>query len=246
MNIDQASCAKSYPETIILSELETAISETSNMETRFSPNFDCSVSEMKNSSQILNEVSDSNNYMEKRYTDIKTAEISKLSDTLELLTPKNSSKENDDASNLNIDSSLSAAINTASLLERTRPCYQSNKQSTYVVHRDETRETDSDDKMQITKRSTCSIHSRTTCLKYEQNTTDGDLRIVPMDLKSSSREFKSQADGDVAKDVEEKRGKVTSTRFPGRITLDGLEEQEYAGSVIILNSVMKLNYCYRF
>ncbi|VDK74628.1 unnamed protein product [Onchocerca ochengi] len=229
-DINRTACAKSYPKTTILSELETAIPEISNMETRFSPKFNGSVSQMKKSSQILDEIPDFDN-MKSRYTGIETAEVSKLSDALELLTPKNSSKENDDPSILNTDSSLSSAINTASVLERTRPCYQSisvNKQSIYGIHQDETREIDSDDKLRIAKRSTRSIHNRTTYLKYKQNINDDDLRIVPMDLKSSSRKSKSKLGDDVAKDVEEKRGKVTSTRFPGRITLDGLEEQEYA------------------
>ncbi|MCP9263968.1 hypothetical protein DINM_007321 [Dirofilaria immitis] len=204
---NQVLHAKLYPITIMPSELKTAISEISSKEGRLLPKFDCNVSEVKNSSQTLIKIPECENYTEKRYTGIEAAEIAISNDTSQL---------------------SSVAISTASILERTRPCDQSiniMKQSIWMIHQDELYKVDSDMMHNdITKRSICSINNRTKYL------TNDDLHVIPMDLKSSSCESKLpviETGDDIVKDNKEKRGNVTSTRFPGRITLNKLEEQEY-------------------
>ncbi|KAM3718176.1 Inner centromere protein [Dirofilaria immitis] len=224
---NQVLHAKLYPITIMPSELKTAISEISSKEGRLLPKFDCNVSEVKNSSQTLIKIPECENYTEKRYTGIEAAEIAISNDTSQLFMSKKFSKKIDDANIFDVDRS-SVAISTASILERTRPCDQSiniMKQSIWMIHQDELYKVDSDMMHNdITKRSICSINNRTKYL------TNDDLHVIPMDLKSSSCESKLpviETGDDIVKDNKEKRGNVTSTRFPGRITLNKLEEQEY-------------------
>lgn len=245
---NQVAFTKFDLEKAILSELETAISEQSNMEATFPLKFDYNASKMEDSLQKLTAAHSSNNYMEQNHADTELVEIPKSRDTSQLIVSKNPSKRNDDANILKADNSLSmslTSINTASILELTRPGDRNidvNKRSTYMIHGDEVPKVHSDSMMHesVIKRSTYLTRD----LKYDR--TDDDLHSMSMDLKSSSSQSNwtaVHADSDVVKGAGEKRGKVTSTRFPSRKTLDKLEGQEYARPVInSVNSIVKFVY----
>ncbi|KAL3993781.1 Inner centromere protein ARK binding region family protein [Acanthocheilonema viteae] len=234
-NANQIACTKSDLETAVLSKFETAISEESNMEATQSSKPDSNVSKMEDSLQIITALPNSDMDMEQNHTDIELVDVPKSRHTSHLFTSKNSSKQNDDANIYQVDNSLSTSlisVNTASILERTRPVEKNTditERSTYVFHRGEMRKIDSNNMINegITKRSTYLNRD----LKSERNISDDDLRIMSMDLRSSSScqsKVIRVTNDDVVKikDVEEKHGKVTGTRFPGRKTLEELEERE--------------------
>ncbi|VDM11773.1 unnamed protein product [Wuchereria bancrofti] len=243
IDANQTACIKFSPEIAILSELETAISKEFNTEGMFSSKSNCNTSKMNNSSDTLTAI-------QQRHTGISHIDASKSRDTSQVHTSKNSTRQKDVANTDNANNLLSkssTSLNTASILERTRPGDKSvniTQRSTNAIHRDEI---DNDNNIihhDTTKRSTYFIHD----LKCEQNITtnndnndsnnrnNDDLRVMSMDLKSSSCQSKSTTmhadvdddddDDDKVRRIEEKRGKVTSTRFPGRKTLDELERQE--------------------
>nr|CRZ23581.1 Bm9305 [Brugia malayi] len=245
---NQTACIKSSPEIAILSELETAISKKSNTEEIFPSKFNCNTPRMNNSSDTLTAISSPDKHTKQRHTGISRIDASKSRDTLRVHTSENSTSQKDavDTDANNSLSKRSTSLNTASILERTRPDDKSvdiTQRSTNATHRDKIDSDDNTIHNDITKRSTYFIHD----LKCEQNIissddnndsnsrNNDDLRVMSMDLKSSSCQSKSTTmhadddnddDDDKVKRIEEKRGKVTSTRFPGRKTLDELERQE--------------------
>ncbi|CAG9534245.1 unnamed protein product [Cercopithifilaria johnstoni] len=235
-SVNQIACIKSDLETTILSELKTAISEESNIEATLSSKFDSNVLKIKDSSKTETAILDSDKDMEQNHTGIEFADVLKSCHASQLSTSENSSKQNDDANIHQPDNSLSMSLtsnNTASILERTRPGNKSidfPKRSTCVIHRGEMHEVDDVNVIHKgTKRSTYLIRD----LKYERNITSDDFRVMSMDMRSSSSHQSKTimvhaTDGDVIKGAGEKRGKVTSTRFPGRQTLEKLVEQELA------------------
>uniref|UniRef100_A0A915PU88 Inner centromere protein ARK-binding domain-containing protein n=1 Tax=Setaria digitata TaxID=48799 RepID=A0A915PU88_9BILA len=169
-------------------------------------------------------------------------------------------QSNNDANTVNADNenSLSASlatVSTASVLERTRPCnvgFKANKRSTYVINGDVAAESDRMMCGGKMKRSTYTMPKRMKHLKYESTMIGDDFRVLPMDMKSSTHKSKltvAQTDTDMMKVSVNvaKRGKVTSTRFPGRVTLEKLEGQEYIersmqkSNEIPLNSVNEEN-----
>ncbi|KAK6103959.1 Inner centromere protein ARK binding region family protein [Brugia pahangi] len=210
---------------------------------------------MNNSSDTLTAISSPDKHTKQRHTGISRIDASKSHDTLRVHTSKNSTSQKDvvDTDANNSLSKRSTSLNTASVLERTRPDDKSvdiTQRSTNAIHRDKIDSDDNTIHNDITKRSTYFIHD----LKCEQNIissddnndsnsrNNDDLRVMSMDLKSSSCQSKSTTmhaddddndDDDKVKRIEEKRGKVTSTRFPGRKTLDELERQEICHSAQI-------------
>ncbi|EFO14308.1 hypothetical protein LOAG_14214 [Loa loa] len=175
-----------------------------------------------NSSQILITNSNSNMNIEQIPMDIEMIEISMSCDMSQFHT----SKQKDDSNIFNDVKSHSTSltsINTASILERTRPIEKSTnitQRITNIIDQDEMYKGDKKnliDNDDNTKRSTYLNYD----LKYEQNIVNDDLRIMSMDLKSSS------CQSNIIMDISEKRGKVTSTKFPSQKALDELDEQEY-------------------
>ncbi|VDN94148.1 unnamed protein product [Brugia pahangi] len=254
---NQTVCIKSSPEIAILSELETAISKKSNTEGIFPSKFNCNTPRMNNSSDTLTAISSPDKHTKQRHTGISRIDASKSHDTLRVHTSKNSTSQKDvvDTDANNSLSKRSTSLNTASVLERTRPDDKSvdiTQRSTNAIHRDKIDSDDNTVHNDTTKRSTYFIHD----LKCEQNIissddnndsnsrNNDDLRVMSMDLKSSSCQSKSTTmhaddddndddndDDDKVKRIEEKRGKVTSTRFPGRKTESILTANESSNGI---------------
>lgn len=233
--INQINCTKSDLETAIVPKFESTIFEESNVEAALSTKFDSNEPEMEDSLQMKTAILNSDENIEQNNTDFELAVVSKSRYTSQLLTSKKTAKQDSDVNTQQTANSLSlslTSVNTASILERTRPDDKNSgiaTRSTCVIHRDRVNEFDCDNIIHegTTKRSTYLIPH----LKYERNIAD-DFRVMSMDLwSSSSCQSKTittyATDDDVVKTPTEKR-KVTSTRFPSRRTLEKLEEQELA------------------
>lgn len=182
--------------------------------------------EMDDSLKVVTAVVNSDKDTEQDYTEF--ADVPRSRHTSHLLTSKSLSKQNDDASIDRTNNSLSTSISTASVLERTRPADKNTETARRFTCpiRDDMLKVDGGSMIHrdVAKRSTYLFHE----LKCAVNTAGDDLRVIPMDLSStSSRQSETMVahttDSDV---VKVKRAKVTSTKFPGRKTLDELEEPE--------------------